>query len=134
MLMKAEALSQIGTEEAYEEAFVIINTIRERAGVPQVEIISSPSGAEDAVLMERLLELAFEGKRWFDLLRMGRRHNFARKSELIQILINNVPSAQRLILKSKLNDPYGWYMPIHVDELNANLNLVQNAYYSSFSD
>jgi len=132
--MKAEALTQLDQADSYDEAYSIINQIRTRAGVPDVDPSYDPQGAEDAVLAERQLEFAFEGKRWYDLMRMARRNNYERKADLIQILISNVPSSQRLVLRSKLNDPYGWYMPIHVNELNANLNLVQNPYYSSFSD
>jgi starch-binding outer membrane protein, SusD/RagB family len=134
LLMKAEALTQLDQADSYDEAYSIINQIRTRAGVPDVDPSYDPQGAEDAVLAERQLEFAFEGKRWYDLMRMARRNNYERKADLIQILISNVPSSQRLVLRSKLNDPYGWYMPIHVNELNANLNLVQNPYYSSFSD
>ncbi len=79
---------------------------------------------------ERALELAFEGKRWFDLLRMGRRNNFARKEKLIEVIVRNVPSTQKRILAVKLTNPLGWYMPIYDVELERNKNLVQNPYYN----
>ena len=47
-------------------------------------------------------------------------------------MIVNVPATQKLVLSSKLNDPNGWYFPIYIDELEANKNLTQNPYYSSF--
>ena len=78
---------------------------------------------------ERALELAFEGKRWFDLLRMGRRNNYARKDKLIEIIVSNVPSTQKRILAAKLTNPLGWYLPISKDEMERNKNLVQNPYY-----
>jgi hypothetical protein len=127
LLMKAEALSQLGR---YSEAAVILNQIRERAGVPALSLQNSAIAYEDAILEERALELAFEGKRWFDLVRMGRRNNFARKSKLVEIIIKNVPSTQKRILGSKLTNPLGWYMPIYKYELEKNLNLVQNPYYN----
>ncbi|MBN1927825.1 MAG: RagB/SusD family nutrient uptake outer membrane protein [Prolixibacteraceae bacterium] len=127
LLMKAEALSQLGR---YVEALEIINTIRDRAGVPVLSITNSAQAYEDAILEERALELAFEGKRWFDLVRMGRRNNFARKEKLVEIIISNVPSTQKRILASKLTNPNGWFMPINKDELERNLNLVQNPYYN----
>ena len=88
---------------------------------------------EDMILQERAIELAFEGKRWFDLLRMGRRNNYSRKSDLIEILIENVPSTQKLVLASKLTNPYGWYLPVEDVELERNKNLVQNPYYADYT-
>lgn len=127
LLMKAEALSQLGR---YNEALEIINDdIRYRAGMPSISIPNTTTSFEDAILDERARELAFEGKRWFDLLRMGRRNNFARSDKLVEMIIQNVPSTQKRILGSKLTNPQGWYMPIHKDELERNVNLVQNPYY-----
>jgi len=126
LLMKAEALSQLNR---FSEAAQIINLIRERAVVLPLNIANSPQAYEDAIMEERALELAFEGKRWFDLLRMGRRNDYARKSKLIEIIVTNVPSTQRRILATKLNNPLGWYLPIHETELERNKNLVQNPYY-----
>lgn len=127
LLMKAEALSQLGR---FSEALEIINTIRERADVSPKILPDSETAYEDAILEERALELAFEGKRWFDLMRMGRRNNYARKSKLIDILISNVPSTQKRILSTKLTNPLGWYLPIYESELERNKNLVQNPYYN----
>lgn len=126
LLMKAEALSQLGR---FNEALQIINTIRARADVAPLSLANSKTAFEDAILNERALELSFEGKRWFDLLRMGRRDNYNRKSKLIQILVENVPSTQKRILATKLTNPLGWYFPIYEDELERNLNLEQNPYY-----
>jgi hypothetical protein len=127
LLMKAEALSQLGR---YTEAIQILNEIRNRADVPPLELASTPSSFEDAILDERALELAFEGKRWFDLMRMGRRNDYARKSKLIEIIVRNVPSTQKRILATKLTNPMGWYLPIYESELERNKNLVQNPYYN----
>jgi hypothetical protein len=126
LLMEAEALSQL---ERYPEALQILNKIRDRADVPPLSLANSTAAFEDAILEERALELAFEGKRWFDLLRMGRRNNYERKSRLIQIIISNVPSTQKRILATKLTNPLGWYLPIYKSEIERNKNLIQNPYY-----
>jgi starch-binding outer membrane protein, SusD/RagB family len=126
MLMKAEALSQL---ERYNEALTIINDIRERANVSLLSLANTRVAFEDAILHERSLELAFEGKRWFDLLRMGRRNNYARKDKLIEVIVSNVPSTQKRILAAKLTNPLGWYLPIYDTEIERNRNLVQNPYY-----
>jgi hypothetical protein len=124
--MKAEALSQQGN---YPEAYNIISDIRDRAGVGAISIANTATAYEDAILNERALELTYEGKRWFDLLRMGRRNNYARKSTLIEIIVSNVPSTQKRILATKLTNPQGWYLPIFEDEIERNRNLIQNPYY-----
>jgi hypothetical protein len=127
LLMKAEALSQLGR---FQEALEIINRIRTRADVPLVTPPNSVTAYEDYILDERALELAFEGKRWFDLLRMGRRNDFIRKNKLIEIMVRNVPSTQKRIMATKLTNPMGWYLPIEDVELENNKNLVQNPYYN----
>ena len=127
-LMKAEALSQMGR---FQEALSIINEIRSRADVSPIFPAETETAYEDAILEERALELAFEGKRWFDLLRMGRRNDYARKSKLIEIIVKNVPSTQKRILAIKLTNPLGWFLPIYDQELERNKNLVQNPYYDN---
>ena len=127
-LMKAEAYSQSATPD-FGKALSYLNEIRVRSNMTPYAQLTSAQAFEDAILLERAKELAFEGKRWFDLLRMGRRNDYARKNNLIEILIQNVPSTQQLVLKSRLSDPNGWYMPIHIFEIDRNKNLKQNSYY-----
>ncbi|MCK5134979.1 MAG: RagB/SusD family nutrient uptake outer membrane protein [Bacteroidales bacterium] len=126
LLMKAEALSQLSR---FTEALEIINDIRDRAGLSDLSLPDAPVAYEDAILQERALELAFEGKRWYDLVRMGRRNDYSRKNKLIEIIVSNVPSTQKRILATKLTNPQGWYMPIAESEIERNPNLIQNPYY-----
>jgi len=76
LLMIAEAKSALGQSPATE-----INLVRGRAynsnitgNVPATHLFVSGSQAanDEAILQERLLELAFEGKRWWDLVRFGK--------------------------------------------------------------
>lgn len=129
LLMKAEALSQL---DRYDEAQQILDEIRSRVQSSLITVPRSRQAFEDAILKERAIELAFEGKRWFDLLRMGRRDDYNRKNELIQLIIEKVPSTQKLVLASKLTDPYGWYLPILEDEFERNSALEQNPYYAVY--
>lgn len=126
LLMKAEAYSQL---ERFNDALNILNEIRDRGGVGPKSVANTTVAFEDAILDERAVEFAFEGKRWFDLLRMGRRNNYARKDKLIEIIVSNVPSTQKRILATKLTNPMGWYLPIFETEIERNKNLIQNPYY-----
>lgn len=130
VLMKAEALSQLGK---YDEALTIVNNLRLRRQVDAVSAAFNATAFEDLIMEERMLELAFEGKRWFDLLRLGRRNNYQRKTDFINIVIENVPSTQKLVLASKLTNSWGWYLPIYSEELERNSNLEQNPYYADYS-
>ena len=128
-LMKAEALSQIGR---YDEALALVNDLRIKRLMNPISSSFSPSAFEDMILEERARELAFEGKRWFDLIRMGRRNDYQRKSKLIEIIIEKVPSTQKLLLATKLTNPWGWYFPIEADEMERNYKLEQNPYYAGY--
>lgn len=68
MLMKAEAL--IKTNKI-PEALTIVNQIRSRAGLT-AKTASTANDALALVLAERRVQLAFEGKRWYDLVRTGK--------------------------------------------------------------
>jgi starch-binding outer membrane protein, SusD/RagB family len=68
LLMKAEALNELGqTTEAAEP----LNKVRTRAGLDPVSGAVSKADFREIVLHERRMELAFEGQRWFDLIRVN---------------------------------------------------------------
>ncbi len=73
ILMYAESLNELGYE-ANGEAFNYLNMVRERAGLSA----KSPAEIPDqntfrlAMEQERRVEFAFEGHRWFDLVRTSR--------------------------------------------------------------
>ena len=66
LLMKAEALNEIRPSEAYAS----INRVRSRAGLPALSGLSQDEMRE-AIIHERRIELAFEGHRWFDMIRIN---------------------------------------------------------------
>ncbi len=67
ILLYAEALNENGNSSA---ALTELNKIRARAGLGD-SAASSQSDIRTAIQDERRLELAFEGQRWFDLVRTG---------------------------------------------------------------
>jgi hypothetical protein len=71
--MYAEALNEAGYAPD-GDAFTALNRVRGRVGLPAKTATDLPDQAafRDAVLQERRVELAFEGHRWFDLVRTGR--------------------------------------------------------------
>ncbi|MCH7398032.1 RagB/SusD family nutrient uptake outer membrane protein [Belliella sp. DSM 107340] len=110
MLLKAEAHHQLGQTA---EALTLLNTIRVRAGLPNLDeaaAINLYGDVESAILHERLIELSFEGHRWFDLVRTG-------KAIEVMNPINGLSDEANLV----------W--PIHEDAINRNPSLVQNPFY-----
>jgi hypothetical protein len=63
----AEAKNELGTFDA--DALTKLNGLRARAGVPAIPTGLSQSQMRDKIRSERRVELAFEGKRYFDLVR-----------------------------------------------------------------
>ncbi len=132
LLMKAEALVMNGD---YEEATEIIGRIRERAGIEEeLNAFDNEFDMLDLVMEERAREFVAEGKRWFDLLRVGQRNDYEYMNYLIQNVTNVISLNNIDIVTSKLMDPDSHYMPIHQDELNSNPLLEQNPYYSGLGN
>jgi starch-binding outer membrane protein, SusD/RagB family len=122
-LMEAEA--RLLTNPSDEVARQLIQEVKSRASVT----VAAWNMDLNEILMERSRELAFEGKRWFDLLRYARRSADG-KQMVIDILLASVSASDRPFFESKYKDINSYYFPIHIDELNLNPNLVQNPFYS----
>jgi len=66
LLMKAEALNELGrTADAQKP----LNIVRKRAGLPDVTT-TNKTEMKNTIIHERRMELAFEGHRWFDMIRI----------------------------------------------------------------
>ena len=74
LLMEAEALcelNQLGEAQAVATSINAggpLNRVRKRAGLPDIQGLSQ-TALREAIRKERRMELAFEGSRWFDLIR-----------------------------------------------------------------
>lgn len=71
-MMYAECLNEAGYV-GDGEAFSILNEVRSRAGLPALTSATVPNqdAFRKAIQQERRVEFAFEGLRWYDLLRWG---------------------------------------------------------------
>lgn len=111
LLMKAEALNEMGSTEA---ACIPLNVVRKRAGLAGISG-KTQSQLREIIIHERRMELAFEGQRWFDLVRIGTSGEYA-ISFLKSIGKTNV-NYNRLLL------------PIPQTEMDSNAAMVQNPGY-----
>lgn len=122
LLLKAEALAWQGGATNLDEAAGIVNQIRNRAGLEALSenTKTSQEAMIDAVLNERRLELAFEGQRWFDLIRNN-------KLQEVMNTLNNRDSGRLTQLRSFSETSE--LLPIPQTILDNNSNLIQNPGY-----
>jgi hypothetical protein len=117
LLMKAEALNELGkTEEALLPAVnenATFNKVRGRAGLGDVVGVNQNT-LREKILHERRMELAFEGQRWFDLIRVN---NGQYGIEFLHS-IGKTNMSQKFLL-----------FPVPQKERDANPNLTQNPGY-----
>jgi len=71
VLTYAEAYNEVNSPVNDNPAYKAVNSIRQRAGLTPLQNLSQ-NDLREAILQERRLELAFEGSRWFDLVRTGK--------------------------------------------------------------
>lgn len=136
MLIKAEAEVE---KDHYNTAFSLVSAIYNRANnmaVGRTDTLSydtyatSRSTMEDLVLEERQRELLFEGKRWFDLVRMARRDGS--NARIIGFAVKKYTENQAAMRK-KMNSPYALYFPYNKNELKIDTLLKQNPVYTNES-
>jgi len=110
LLMKAEALNNLGNTS---EAEAPLNKVRQRAGLSDISGLTQ-NEFKEKVLHERRMELAFEGQRWFELIRVDDG----------QYGLDFLHSIGRVNATSK-----HLLLPIPQKEIDTNPNLVQNPGY-----
>lgn len=119
-LLLAEALNQMGD---FEAALSIINDgytaplgwkrnggVRNRVlltlrDMPAADV---QIAIEDMIMEERAMELAFEGKRWFDLVRVAKRRGAAYLADKVASKYDDPALANEV--RNKLMDPENWYL------------------------
>jgi len=133
MLMKAEALVRLNRSESdLREALRLVNTTYLRANPDllndslKFENYSDPLQMAELVLRERHRELLFEGKRWFDLMRIAKREGSP--DRLLYYVMPKFTGSQSLQY-NKMSVMDALYFPILQSELDANTALEQNPFY-----
>ena len=142
LLYYAEAINEADDSPvARDEAMSYADMVRLRAGLPTIEDAwtlssskpdkyKSQQGLREIIQQERLIELCFEGKRFYDL----------RRWKTAPAVYNNTPiqgwSLGRYRELEQFYKPYtifeqkfsrkDYFFPIAEDELTRNTNLVQN--------
>lgn len=114
LLLRAKAYNELGD---INNAAKLVDDVRARVKLPPTTANTKDAMAE-AILNERRLELAFEGQRWFDLLRTGN--------------AVSVMNAGKDGNGNNLNynvQPYMLVYPIPQTQLDLNPLLTQNAGY-----
>jgi hypothetical protein len=117
LLMRAEALVELNQLPA---AYPLINQVRARVSMPTVENAEGPNLTQAAlrniIRHERRVELAFEGLRFFDLLRWE-----AVPEAFQRVAVDNVAGYGAIYRAEKSQ-----VFPIPLSETIANAKLVQN--------
>jgi starch-binding outer membrane protein, SusD/RagB family len=133
-LMEAEAytLKDGNNETNYKTAIDKVNRIRQRANITSpLSASSSELDMLNTILNERAREFFSEGKRWYDLLRVARLHNYQNKEYLIFEIQQSASAMYAPIIRATLTNENSYYLPISSDELKLNKALVQNPYYGN---
>ena len=139
LLMKAEAMvtRENASNADLVEAFNIVKAINTRSRVDtlnitnplKVENYMTRDASMDLVRKERLLELSYEGKRWYDLVRLALRE---KSTDKIKFVADKLGGSSAVV-KTKMSTIDGLFMPIHIDELRYNKKLKQNPAYEKKS-
>lgn len=147
LLMKAEALDQIGlntsnetAQNYYSQAVASMNIVRTSRNAVNTSDYKFTEGdidgkmLEKGILLERAREFAFEGKRWYDVLRYAKRDNYSGTNlqYLINLAISSASPQKQQSLIAKYKDPKhnSHYWPIYINDIEANKNLIQNEFYA----
>lgn len=131
-LMDAEAWNEY--EGPSEKVYSMLNKVRERAGIPDVQtswaqskhpnMINTQEGMRSIIQQETNIELSFEGQRYFNLLRWKQGEELAEPlygwniiGEDAASFYNNWHGPVVVWSKRKFNSPRDYFHPIRTEEV-----------------
>lgn len=149
LLMEAEAKVMMASaynaetqnteiQALFQEAFNLVDAVNRRAICKEryqdaakelkfTDYNSSVRTMEDLVLSERRRELMFEGKRWFDLVRMAMREGNTKR--LFSMIEKKYDESNRSAVRIKMTELDALFFPLSKDEIKINDKLKQNPVY-----
>ncbi len=136
----AEALNELNGPS--QEIYDLLNAIRDRAGVPSIELAwSNPAiaktlnkhttkeGLRDIIRQERMIELAFEGNKYNDI-RRWKLANLYFTTPVKGWTVDESKEVDYYTLRDvgirSFKTPRDYFAPISFQEMSVNPNLVQN--------
>jgi hypothetical protein len=141
-LLYAEALNE-SLDAPNNEVYEYVDIVRERAGLKGVveswrdhsNLPDKPltkTGMRDIIRQERMIELCFESRRFWDLRRWRLAHVYFNQPERgWNVSQTTTEDYYQVIIFNQLEFPTRLYLwPIRENELRKNINLVQNPYWN----
>ncbi len=141
-LLLAEAWNEY--QGPSEKVYDALNAVRERAGIPTIQDswynysinpgkINTKEGLREVIRQERMIELAFEGYRFWDLRRWKEAHLEMNKplrgwnvfGEDSESFYNNYDGPIEIWTENKFNSPRDYLWPISAEEV-IKANIEQN--------
>ncbi len=124
ILLKAEAQNEL---DDLSGSLLTIKKIRDRVNLP-VLTATSKADMKTKILNERRLELAFEGERWYDLIRAGVATTVMNSLNEVKYTCGSGSPSAAININYNCNDDK-WLCPIPQLERDTNPNLSQNPGY-----
>jgi hypothetical protein len=128
-------LIQQHIKKLISEAFAIVNAINKRNGLTNTDMLKEADYEDQDVLKnlildERLRELTFEGKRWYDLVRVALCTNTTK--EVVDLVKAKLESSGNAVA-TKMTSMYSLSNPIYESELILNPLLKQHPVFERSS-